>query len=128
MYLNSYLDAMFLTKFTRESLKICFQSFFFFLNSRCFFKDAKILKKYRIFQLNVASYMYNILKQSKYIMLRPYFCISYPSHNYLTRTSNEMLLTFPRIEAIWMNSRYQFVKVWLDVPPIYQVQTSVPAI
>ena len=103
-----------LNRIHKRILKNLFSKFF--QNSRCIFKDAKILKIDQIYQLNVASYMYNILKQRKYPMLRPSLCISYPSHNYLTRNSNEMLLPFPRVEAIRMNFKYQFVKVWLEVP------------
>ena len=49
-------------------------------------------------------------------MLRKSLCISYPSHNYLTRNSNETLLPFLRDETIRMNFKYNFVKVWLEVP------------
>ena len=44
VYRNAYLDALFLTEFTREWLKFFFQSFFY-RNSRFIFKDAKILKQ-----------------------------------------------------------------------------------
>ena len=48
-------------------------------------------------------------------MLGPSLCISYPSQNYIiTRNSNGMLLPFPRVEALRMNFKYQFVKVWLE--------------
>ena len=76
----------------------------------------KKIKIDQIYQLDVGSYMYSILKQRKYPMLRPCLCISYPSHKYLARRNNEMLLPFPRVEAIRMNFKYQFVKVWLEVP------------
>ena len=78
--------------------------------------EARVLKTDQIHQLNVASYMYDVLKQRKYPMLRPSHCISHPSHHYLTKNSNEMLLTFPRVEAIRLNFEYQFVKVWLEEP------------
>ena len=107
-YLDAHLDAKFLTEFTREWLKTYFQSFF--QNSRCIFKDAKIFKVDQICQLNVASYMHNNLQQRKYPVLRPYLCISYPRHNYLTRNNNKILLPIPRVEAIQMNFKHQFVK------------------
>ena len=57
-------------------------------------------------------------------MLRTSLCISYPSYNYLTMNSNEMLLPFPRVEAISMNFKYQFVKVWLKVPDYIKCKRS----
>ena len=42
--------------------------------------------------------------------------VYYLNQNSLTRNSNEMLLPIPRFEALRMNFKYQFVKVWLEVP------------
>ena len=57
-------------------------------------------------------------------MLRPSLCISYPIHNYLTRNINEILLPFLRVEAIRMNFKYEFVKVWLEVPEYIKCKRS----
>ena len=105
---------MFFTEFTRNWLKICFQNFF--QNIHCIFKEGRNLKIDKTYQLKVASYMSNILKQSKYPMLGPFIFISNPRHNYLTRNNIEMLVPFPRVETIRMKFKYQFVKVWLEVP------------
>ena len=57
-------------------------------------------------------------------MLRQSLCISYPSHNYLTRNSHEMLLPFPRVEEIRMNFKHQFVKIRLEVPEYIKCKRS----
>ena len=74
----------------------------------------------QIYKLNVTSYMYIIFKQGKYSTLRPSLCISYRNHNYLTRNSNEMLLPFPRVEAIRMDLNLKSSKFGLD----YQSSSS----
>ena len=48
--------------------------------------------------------------------------MSYPSHNYNTRNNTDMLLPYPRVEAIRMNFRYQFVKVWRRIPEYIKCQ------
>ena len=83
---------------------------FFFRNIRCSFKEARHLKIYQIYKLNVAGYMYNTLSQGKSPMLRPFLGISYPSHNYLTENINETLLPFLRVEAIRLIFKYQLSK------------------
>ena len=65
--------------------------------------------------------MCNILKHNKYPTLRSFLYVSYPSHNYHTRNNNDMLLPYPRVEAIRMNFRYQFVKVWRGNPEYVKV-------
>ena len=95
-----------------------------FLSSRCVYQEARILKIYLIYKLNVAYYLYNILNQGKYPTLRPSLCISYPSNKYVTKNSNEVLLLFPWVEAIRMNFKYQFVEVWLKMPDFIKFQRS----
>ena len=63
----------------------------FIQDSHCIFKEASVLKAYRFYKFNVASFLYNIFKQRRYPMFRPSLGISYPSHNYLMRNSNGML-------------------------------------
>ena len=95
-----------------------------FQNSRCIFEETRILNFGQFYNLNEASYMYNILNQGKYPTLRASLCISYPSHNYVTRNNNEMFLLFPRVEAIRMNFKYQYVKVWLEMPEFIKSQRT----
>ena len=124
MYLKAHHDAMFLIEFTTEKLKICFQSFFLFKIAIVSAKKRENLKIDQIYQINFVSYMYNILKQRNYPMLAPSLCISYPSLNCLTRSSNVMLLPFRRVEAIRMKFKYQFVKAWLEVPKYIKYKQS----
>ena len=63
-----------------------------------------------------------VLKHNKYPTLKSSLYMSYPSHNYHTRNSNDMLLPYLRVEATRMNFCYQFVKVWLGVPDYIKYQ------
>ena len=66
--------------------------------------------------MNAASYMYSVLKHGKYPTLRSTLDVSYPDHEYSTRSRNNLILPFPRIEAVRMNFKYQFIKVWSELP------------
>ena len=48
--------------------------------------------------------------------------ISYPNHIFLTRNNIEILLPIPRVEGIRMKFKYQFAKVWLEVPDYIKCQ------
>ena len=52
-----------------------------------------------IYKSNVGSYLFDILKQAKYPMLRSSPYISYLNQNYHTRISNDILLPYPRVEG-----------------------------
>ena len=92
-----------ISRIHRKIVKNLFSKFF--INSRCIFRETRILKIDDIYKLTAASYMYNILKHNKYPTLRSSLYMSYPSHNYHTR-NEDMLVPYPRVEAIWMNFRY----------------------
>ena len=94
----------------------------FFINIRCIFRERRILKIDDIYELTAASYMYNILRHIIYPTLKSSLCIYYPSHNYHTRNNNDMLLSYPKVEAIRTNFRDQFVKVWRGVPEYIKCQ------
>ena len=68
--------------------------------------------------------MYKILKHNKYPILISSFNMSYPSHKYHSWNNNDLLLPYPRVEAIRMNFRYQFVKVWLGIPEYIKCQRT----
>ena len=88
----------------------------FYPNADCIFKVTKILKIADIYRMNAASYMYSVLKHGKYPTLRSTLDVSYPNHEYSTRGRNDLILPFPRIEAVRMNFKYQFIKVWSELP------------
>ena len=98
MYFCTYLDAV-LNRIYKRNVKNLFSKFF--QNGRRLFKEALILKIDQTFKLNV----YIILKQGKCHTLGPSLCLSYTSHISLKGNSNEVLLPFSRLEAIWMNSK-----------------------
>ena len=108
----------------RNHRKIFKNLFSIFFNRRCIFRETRNLKIYNIYKLMAASHVYKILKQNKYPILRSSHNVSYPSHYYHTRNSNEMLLPFPRVKAIRLNFRYQFVKMWLGVPEYIKCQRA----
>ena len=88
----------------------------FYPNADCIFKVTKILKIAGIYGMNAASYMYNVMKHGKFPTLRSILDISYPNHEFSTRSRNDLILPFPRIEAVKMNFKYQFMKVWSELP------------
>ena len=108
----------------KRIVKNLFSKFFFFQNLRFIFKEARILNIYQIYRLRGGSCVYNTLKQGNYPMLRPSLCISYPSHIYLTRNSNEILLPFPGAEANRMNLKYELFKVWLELQEYIKCKRS----
>ena len=105
-----------ISRIHRKIVKNLFSKFF--INSHCIFRETRFLKIDEIYKLSADSYMYIILKHNKYPTSRSSLHISYPGHNYRTRNNNDMLLPYQRVEAIWINFRYQFVKVWRGVPYI----------
>ena len=42
--------------------------------------------------------------------------IKFPQHSHLTRSSGSLLTPFPRVEAIRMSYKYQFVQIWNEIP------------
>ena len=81
----------------------------------------RILKIDDFYNLTVASYMYNFLKHIKYPTLRSSLYMSYPSHNYRTRNSNDMLLPYPRVDAILINIAISLSKFGSESPNITNV-------
>ena len=88
----------------------------FFQNNIWFFRQAIVLKRGHIYKLNVASNMFNILKDGKYPTLTSSFYMLHPRYSYHTWNSNDMSLPYPRVEGIMMNYQYHFIKVWLVIP------------
>ena len=53
--------------------------------------------------------MYGVLKHGKYPTLKFTLDVSYPNHEYSTRSRKDLILPLPRIEAFIINFKYQFV-------------------
>ena len=123
VYHSVHLDAIFVTEFTREQLELCSRSLFLLVAVSS--KKREIFKSFQIQRSNVAFCMhYKNLKQGKYPTVNASLSISYPSHIYLTGNSKEILLSFPRAEAIRMNLKNQFEKVRLEVPELIRCPRS----
>ena len=80
------------------------------------FKDMKILKLPDIYRLRAAVYMFRVVVLDECPTVRRNLSLDYPDHQYSTRTSNDLILPFPRVEALRMNFQYQFVDVWNSIP------------
>ena len=70
--------------------------------------------------------MFKIFIQARYPTLRSSPYMSRPSHSYHTINSNDMLLPYPRVEAIRMIFRCQLIKVWREFPESIKCQRSYP--
>ena len=93
----------------------------FFINRLCIFREMRILKIDYIYKLTAASYMYNILKHDYFHILRYSLYMPYPSHNCRTRNKNDMLLPYPRVEAIRMSFVISLSKSGLESKNISNV-------
>ena len=90
----------------------------------CVFKKFGILKLTDIHRLYVCMYMYKVIKLNMCPTLQFNLDLSYPAHAYSTRCSNDLVLPFPRVEAIRLNFKYQCVKLWNGVPESIKSLTS----
>ena len=97
----------------RRIVENLFSMFYFFQSIRCIFNVAGILKNYQVYKLSVASFMCNISKQGKYPMLRSSLCMSYPSHNYITRKKIKCYNHFPELKQSGWISNISLSKVRL---------------
>ena len=80
------------------------------------FKCMEILKFDDVYKLRVACYMFRMLQFDEYPSLLSNLNLTYPDHNYETRNRDQIITPIPRIEAIRMNFRYQFLSIWNRVP------------
>ena len=80
------------------------------------FREFSILKLPDIYRLRVCLYMYRILYLNEVPCLERLLNLEYPQHEHNTRSANELVLPFPRIEAVRMNYKYQFNHVWNNLP------------
>ena len=60
--------------------------------------------------------MYKICNTNSVPTLKNALDLHFPDHGYSTRGSNTLVVPFPRVESIKINFKYQFLKVWNDVP------------
>ena len=97
----------------------------FFPRSANLYRDVGILRLADIYKLRVSLYMYKVLFLNDCPTIRNNLRISYPNHNYSTRTRHNLLLPFPRVETIRINFQYQFVNIWNSIPENLKVINSI---
>ena len=83
---------------------------------RCTFKSLKILKLADVYKLLAAAYMFKVMNFDMYMSLHEGFRLEYPSHRYPTSSRADLILPFPRTNAIRISHKYQFVNIWNTVP------------
>ena len=88
----------------------------FYPDSPCIFKACKLLKLKDIYKYRVALYMYKILKLNKYPSLQRNLDILHSEHRYDTRSASRLIEPFPRTLAIQLSFKYQFIKIWNNIP------------
>ena len=88
----------------------------FYSGNNCVFKEAKILKIDDIYKFRVALYMYKVLKFNQYPSLQNNLNLFYPGHDHATRSADQLVLPFPRVAAIRIGYKFQFVNIWNEIP------------
>ena len=88
----------------------------FYPDARDIFRETDILRIEDVYRLRVGLFMYRVVVLDEIQSLRNNLHLVQPTHSYGTRNSNNLELPFPRVEAIRMNFRYQFVNIWNSIP------------
>ena len=86
------------------------------VDSECIFVCTKILKLPDVYRLKVAIYVFRILKYRMFKSVADSISLELPSHRYPISTWSNFVLTFPRTNAIKINNKYQFIKIWNSIP------------
>ena len=69
--------------------------------------------------------MYKIINLGLYPSLRAAVDLEPTDHGYFTRGANFIRVPFPRVDATKVNFKYNFVKVWNDLPANLKESVSV---
>jgi hypothetical protein len=87
-------------------------------------KQIEILKLVDIFKFRVGCIMYKMLNEQKFPALLAFIDPHTANHIHNTRNVNRFVLPFPRVENIRLNFKYQFLKVWNEIPIEIKSKTS----
>ena len=82
----------------------------------CLFKQMSLLKLKDIYRLRVCVYVYRVIKLNQFPSLQGALDLREQSHSYATRVTEQFVVSFPRVEAVRMSFKYQFVKIWNTLP------------
>ena len=90
----------------------------FYNSSSCLFKTMGFLKLKDAYKLRAATYMFRILNHGEFPQLKDQLNIQFPNHDHGTRSMlrEELVVPFPRVEAIRINYGYQFINIWNSIP------------
>ena len=83
-----------------------------------YLQRSEDLRLDNIYKLSAASHVFNILKHTNRLTLKSSLYKPYPCHNYQTFNNIGTLLPLLVVEGIRINSRFHFVKVWLEDPTL----------
>ena len=88
----------------------------FFTHSDNLYKSMNILKLPDVYRLRVGLLMYRTIISNECPTILNNLVLTYPEHDYGTRSCNMLIPPFPRVEAIRTNFQYQFIDVWNKIP------------
>ena len=77
-----------------------------------------------VYRLRVSVLMYKMLIKNELPLLRENISIQTAQHEYDTRSRDQLLTPFPRVESIRMGYQYQFINIWNEVPENIKNATS----
>ena len=80
------------------------------------FVEHEILKLQDVYKFYVGVYMYKVIVLESCPSLASNLSLRYPDHRYSTRSRNNLIPSFPRIEALRQNYIHQFSKIWNEIP------------
>ena len=80
------------------------------------FKEHRILKIKDVHRLCVAMYMYRMLYMDIHQDVLNSLDLRTSTHVHNTRSNQPYMLPFPRVDAVRYSYKYQFVKIWNDIP------------
>jgi len=101
----------------RLHLKIIRNLFSKFANEGgCLFTKFKISKLEDTHLFYVSLYMFRILKINEFPTLQSDLNLKYRDHSHSYRYRNNLVVPFPAVNTVKINYKYQFVKIWNDLP------------
>ena len=80
------------------------------------YKRLRILKIEDVHKLYIGIYMYKIMRLGECPTLRSNLDLRYPEHTYDTRSRNNLVLPFPRVDSLRISYKYQCNQIWNQIP------------
>ena len=68
--------------------------------------------------------MYKILNSNECPTLSNDMCLDYRNHSHYTRNRHTLIVPFPRVNSVFRNFEYQFIKLWNVLPENITNQSS----